>query len=89
MDTWVLIAFILFSCVVPLAIFIGRNNIRAARREIVQDLEKLFSFAQRNGDPLIIPSFELVKSKYDPDSNPIRHLQSDPQARSITMRYRY
>jgi hypothetical protein len=66
-------ALILLSCVVPVGIFIGRNNIRAFRREIVRDLEKLFSFARLpNGAPLIIPSFELVKYKYDPESNPNR-----------------
>jgi hypothetical protein len=42
-------------------------------------LERLFSFATLpNGGPLIIPSFELVKFKYDPESNPNRDLQDDP-----------
>ena len=55
-------ALVMLSCVVPLGIFVGRNNIRAFRREIVRDLERLFSFASLpNGAPLIIPSFELVK----------------------------
>jgi len=46
-------ALVMLSCVVPLGIFIGRNNIRAFRREIVRDLERLFSFAcLRNGAPL-------------------------------------
>jgi hypothetical protein len=56
----------LLSAVVPLGIFIGRSNIRSIRREIVRDLEQLFGFARKKGgDPLIIPSFELVKYKYD------------------------
>jgi hypothetical protein len=72
-------ALILLSCVVPIGIFVGRQNIRAFRRDIVRDLEKLFSFAKLpNGAPLIIPSFELVKYKYDPESNPDRNLQDDP-----------
>src|SRR6201981_929570 len=72
-------ALVMRSCVVPLGIFIGRNNIRAFRREIVRDLERLFSFASLpNGAPLIIPSFELVKYKYDPESNPERDLHDDP-----------
>lgn len=72
-------ALILFSCIVPLGIFIGRNNIRVVRREIVRDLEKLFSFARLpGGEPLIIPSFELVKYKYDPDANPERGASKDP-----------
>jgi hypothetical protein len=75
-----IVALILLSCVVPLAIFVGRNNIRASRREIVRDLERLFSFATQDGTPLIIPSFELVKYKYDPDSNPNRDVESDPHA---------
>ena len=62
----------LFSCVVPFGIFVGRNNIRLVRREIVRDLEKLFSFARSEGQPLILSSFELVKYKYDPESNPYR-----------------
>jgi len=74
-------ALVMLSCVVPLGIFIGRNNIRAFRRELVRDLERLFSFASLpNGAPLIIPSFELVKYKYDPEANPERDLRDDPHS---------
>jgi hypothetical protein len=74
-------ALLLLSCAVPVAIFIGRNNIRAFRREIVRDLERLFSFARLpNGAALIIPSFELVKYKYDPESNPDRDRHDDPHS---------
>jgi hypothetical protein len=74
-------ALVMLSCVVPFGIFVGRNNIRAFRREIVRDLERLFSFASLpNGAPLIIPSFELVKYKYDPESNPQRDLQDNPHS---------
>lgn len=31
-------ALILLSCVVPIGIFVGRQNIRASRRDIVRDL---------------------------------------------------
>lgn len=62
----------LFSCVVPIGIFVGRNNIRVSRREIVRDLEQLFKFAKYDGKPLILPSFEMVKYKYDPESSPGR-----------------
>ncbi len=62
----------LFSVVVPVGIFMGRLNVRASRKEIVRDLERLFQFAKFDGRPLILPSFELVKYKYDPDSNPDR-----------------
>ncbi|MBB4821121.1 hypothetical protein HNP29_004521 [Pseudomonas alcaligenes] len=60
----------------PLGIFIGRSNIRARRYEIIRDLENLFGFARREaGDPLIIPSLELVKYKYSPadhhEPNPV------------------
>lgn len=65
-----LVAVFLFSCVVPIGIFIGRNNIRVSRREIVRDLERLFNFARADGQPLILPSFEMVKYKYDPDAGP-------------------
>jgi hypothetical protein len=74
-------ALIILSCVVPFGIFVGRNNIRAFRREVVRDLERLFSFARLpNGQPLIIPSFELVKYKYDPDANPNRDLRDNPHS---------
>jgi len=72
MSPFFLAIIVLFSCVVPLGIFVGRNNIRVSRREIVRDLERLFSFAKSDGKPLILPSFELVKYKYDPQSNPER-----------------
>ena len=67
----------LFSIVVPIGIFVGRMNVRASRREIVRDLERLFQFAKFDGRPLILPSFELVKYKYDPDSNPNRPADLD------------
>jgi hypothetical protein len=75
------VALLLLSCAVPIAIFVGRNNIRAFRREIVRDLERLFSFARLpSGAPLIIPSFELVKYKYDPEANPDRNREDDPHS---------
>jgi len=67
---WLSIA--LFSLIVPIGLYFGRMNVRANRREIVLDLERLFRFATRENRPLILPSFELVKYKYDPDSNPSR-----------------
>ena len=67
---WVAIA--LFSILVPIGVYVGRLNVRASRREIVLDLERLFQFAKHDGRPLILPSFELVKYKYDPESNPDR-----------------
>jgi hypothetical protein len=42
---------------------------------------RLFSFARLpNGAPLIIPSFELVKYKYDPESNPGRDPRDNPHS---------
>jgi hypothetical protein len=75
-------AITLFSILVPLGVYIGRMNVRASRREIVRDLERLFQFAKEGGRPLILPSFELVKYKYDPESNPDR-ASDDPDANSF------
>jgi len=73
------LALFLLSFVVPIGIFVGRNNIRASRREIVRDLEDLFEFAKLpNGKKLILPSFELVKYKYDPKSDPDRDMKDNP-----------
>ena len=78
-------ALVMLSCVVPLGIFVGRNNIRAFRRELVRDLERLFSFASLpNGAPLIIPSFELVKYKYVPRPIPSAICATIPTASVIT-----
>ncbi len=77
---WIAIA--LFSVLVPIGIYVGRMNIRVSRREIVRDLERLFQFAKVDGRPLILPSFELVKYKYDPESNPDR-VSPDNNANSI------
>jgi hypothetical protein len=77
---WVAIA--LFSILVPIGVYVGRMNVRASRREIVRDLERLFQFAKHDGRPLILPSFELVKYKYDPESNPERS-SIDPDANSF------
>ncbi len=67
---WLSIA--LYSILVPLGVYVGRMNVRASRREVVRDLERLFQFAKSDEAPLILPSFELVKYKYDPESNPGR-----------------
>jgi hypothetical protein len=66
------LAIAMFSLIVPIGVYFGRLNVRAARHEIVVDLERLFQFAKHDGHPIILPSFELVKYKYDPDSNPER-----------------
>jgi len=66
------LAIAMFSVLVPIGVYVGRMNVRASRREIVLDLERLFQFAKSEGRPIILPSFELVKYKYDPDSNPER-----------------
>lgn len=69
--TYVSIA--LLSIVVPLAIFVGRNNVQSTREKLVDELAKLFSFAkEQDGSPLIVPSFELVKYKYDSTRDPIK-----------------
>ena len=67
-----MLAIATFSLLVPIGVYVGRMNVRASRREIVLDLERLFQFAKFEGRPIILPSFELVKYKYDPDSNPER-----------------
>ncbi len=67
---WLSIA--LYSILVPLGVYVGRMNVRVSRRGVVRDLEHLFQFAKSDGAPLILPSFELVKYKYDPESNPER-----------------
>jgi hypothetical protein len=75
-------AMALFSVLVPVGVYVGRMNVRASRREIVLDLKRLFEFAEKGGRPLILPSFELVKYKYDPESNPERQ-NLDTDANSI------
>jgi hypothetical protein len=72
----------MFSLLVPIGVYVGRLNVRASRHEIVLDLERLFKFAKSGGRPIILPSFELVKYKYDPDSNPARS-RSENNANSI------
>lgn len=71
------------STIVPIGIFLGRNNVRLVRKDIVVDLEQLFKFASKDGRPLILPSFELVKYKYDPGSNPDRSAKDSSQAQSL------
>ncbi len=68
------VSIVLFSVLIPVGILIGRNHIRASRREVVKDLERLFAFATKDGKPLLLPSFELVKYKYDPEANPSRQV---------------
>ncbi|QCK86813.1 hypothetical protein E8L99_14155 [Phreatobacter aquaticus] len=72
------LSIVLLSAILPIGIFIARSNIRASRYEIISDLERLFRFAKDDGgDPLILPSFELVKYKYQPPES--REAPSDAQ----------
>jgi len=82
-DTQRAIAIGTFSLLVPIGVYVGRMNVRASRREIVVDLERLFQFAKADGRPIILPSFELVKYKYDPESNPERSTHHATNANSI------
>jgi hypothetical protein len=59
---------LLLGLFIPLAIYCGRNNLRQQRRKIVRDLAAMFDFAKDGGRPIIIPSLELVRYKYDPES---------------------
>jgi hypothetical protein len=72
-----LLMIFLFSLVVPIGIFIGRNNIRVNRRAIINDLQEMFDFAQTSGKPIILPSLEMIKYKYDPEANPKRLLSNN------------
>lgn len=57
---------------VPICIFVGRNNVRSVRSQLVDDLARLFSFArEKGGTPLIVPAFELIKYKYDTSKDAI------------------
>jgi hypothetical protein len=47
------LSILLLSIAVPGAIFLGRNNIRSRRRDLVRDLVNLFGFAK---DPRESPS---------------------------------
>jgi hypothetical protein len=77
----VIISITVLSFVVPVGIFNGRNNVRVIRREIVAGLESMFDFAKdETGKPIVIPSFELVKYKYDPDSRPFGNEPKDPHS---------
>ena len=68
-DALHLVGILLLGLLIPFAIYCGRNNLREHRRKIVRDLEAMFDFAKVvDGRPIIIPSFELVKYKYDPES---------------------
>jgi hypothetical protein len=81
-DAIVWISIIIFSGLVPLGVYVARNNVRLVRRDIVRDLEHLFDFAEKDGQPLIIPSFELVKYKYDPKENP-RRSDKEPDGQAL------
>jgi hypothetical protein len=83
-ETLTLLSIAMFSLLVPVGVYVGRLNVRASRREIVVDLERLFKFARSAGRPIILPSFELVKYKYDPDSNPEREA---PGTNANSIRY--
>jgi len=73
------LSILLLSIAVPSAIFLGRNNVRSRRRDLVRDLVNLFGFAKdARGEPIIIPSLELVKWKYDP------HPKYDPDRAAAT-----
>jgi hypothetical protein len=56
---------LLLSVVVPFTIFIGRRHVRASRSKLIKDMEEIFKPDEAYGVPLIVPSFEFIKYKYD------------------------
>ena len=59
----------LLAWLIPISIYCGRNNLRNHRRRVVRDLAQMFDFATAGGGrQIIIPSLEMVKYKYDPES---------------------
>ena len=81
------VGIVLLSTVVPLAISVALNNVRTIRGRLVEDLAKLFSFARVGATPLIVPSFELIKYKYDARRDPIK-TRSRSSLSSSSSRYR-
>jgi hypothetical protein len=65
-----LVGTLLLGLIIPVAIYCGRNNLRNHRQKVVRDLAAMFNFATADGGPIVIPSLELVKYKYDPGSAP-------------------
>ena len=58
--TWIVP--LLLGCALPLAIFIGRNNIRVRRHEAIQNLGEILNI--EGTGKITIPAYELVKKKY-------------------------
>lgn len=60
-----------FSAVLPFAILSLRRTVRLRRQEVILDLQQMFEFGDtRAGEEAIIPSFEFVKYKYFPRTEP-------------------
>ena len=67
LDTFSILSTILLAFLVPVAILIGRHNVKKYRQRLLQNLEDAYkSVAGPNGESIhLIPSFEIARYKYD------------------------
>ena len=66
----------ILSLLLPLGIFLGINNVRLGRKGLIEDLEALFSATDENGQRPVVHSFEMLKYRYDADSDLSNNLQA-------------
>ncbi|MDV2986513.1 UNVERIFIED_CONTAM: hypothetical protein Q9R58_19520 [Methylobacteriaceae bacterium AG10] len=63
--SWSGIASALLSIILPIGIFLGIYNIRHARTAEIENLGKLFGFSKDEDKKTIVPSYDIIHSRYN------------------------
>ncbi|MBB2963910.1 hypothetical protein [Methylobacterium sp. R2-1] len=64
-NKWADIASILLSVILPIGIFLGICNIRIARTAEIANLGNLFGFSKENNRCFVVPSYDIIHSRYN------------------------
>lgn len=79
--TWIVP--LLLGCALPLAIFIGRNNIRVRRHEAIQNLGEILNI--EGTGKITIPAYELVKKNTACTRHPLNTRETPPTQRPASL----
>lgn len=63
---WSGLLVMLLSVALPIGIFFGTYNVRLARKELIESIEQFFTVKDAAGRVVSVPSFEIVKARYEP-----------------------
>src|SRR5215213_4236764 len=65
MSSTTLVLGLLLALLLPVAILVGRHNIKVYRQNILRSLQDTYTTATGHGDLHLVSAFEIARYKYD------------------------